>query len=65
MSEPGGPGVPAGAKSPKCYERVPLHTLEQFALGSGYPTNALHAALDWTCVQDDAVYFCKDRSVSR
>eukprot|EP00971_Amphidinium_carterae_P253769 5037781-Amphidinium_carterae.3 len=30
----------------KCYERVPLHTLETFALESGYPTYALYAALE-------------------
>eukprot|EP00971_Amphidinium_carterae_P298508 5931060-Amphidinium_carterae.1 len=29
----------------KCYERVPLTTLEIFALGSGYPTYALYAAM--------------------
>eukprot|EP00971_Amphidinium_carterae_P328271 6460055-Amphidinium_carterae.1 len=30
----------------KCYERVPLTTLESFALESGYPLYALFAALD-------------------
>eukprot|EP00971_Amphidinium_carterae_P297878 5918727-Amphidinium_carterae.1 len=30
----------------KCYERVLLHTLKNFALESGYPTYALYAALD-------------------
>eukprot|EP00971_Amphidinium_carterae_P201622 4000880-Amphidinium_carterae.2 len=30
----------------KCYKRVPLHTLETFALESGYPLYALYAALD-------------------
>eukprot|EP00971_Amphidinium_carterae_P114295 2264687-Amphidinium_carterae.1 len=28
------------------YERIPLHSLEAFALKSGYPTYALYAALD-------------------
>eukprot|EP00971_Amphidinium_carterae_P033977 668889-Amphidinium_carterae.1 len=80
MSEPGGPGVPAGVRSllegeplmklstwplrlrrllllenrkqesfldcSKCYERIPLQTLETFALESGYPMYALYAALD-------------------
>eukprot|EP00971_Amphidinium_carterae_P325759 6456191-Amphidinium_carterae.1 len=30
----------------KCYERIPLHELEEFALDSGYPLYALYAALD-------------------
>eukprot|EP00971_Amphidinium_carterae_P006108 120334-Amphidinium_carterae.2 len=30
----------------KCYERIPLQTLETFALESGYPLCALYAALD-------------------
>eukprot|EP00971_Amphidinium_carterae_P300211 5964760-Amphidinium_carterae.1 len=30
----------------KCYERIPLQTLEAFALESGYPLYALYAALD-------------------
>eukprot|EP00971_Amphidinium_carterae_P053205 1048061-Amphidinium_carterae.1 len=30
----------------KCYERIPLHKLEAFALDSGYPLYALYAALD-------------------
>eukprot|EP00971_Amphidinium_carterae_P284378 5645757-Amphidinium_carterae.1 len=30
----------------KCYERIPLSKLEQFALESGYPLYALYACLD-------------------
>eukprot|EP00971_Amphidinium_carterae_P147655 2926586-Amphidinium_carterae.1 len=30
----------------KCHERIPLQTLEAFALESGYPLYALYAALD-------------------
>eukprot|EP00971_Amphidinium_carterae_P014315 282827-Amphidinium_carterae.1 len=30
----------------KCYVRIPLHKFETFALESGYPLYALHAALD-------------------
>eukprot|EP00971_Amphidinium_carterae_P349340 6490968-Amphidinium_carterae.4 len=30
----------------KCYERIPLRSLETFALESGYPTYALYAAVD-------------------
>eukprot|EP00971_Amphidinium_carterae_P152721 3027054-Amphidinium_carterae.4 len=30
----------------KCYERIPLRSLEKCALESGYPTYALYAALD-------------------
>eukprot|EP00971_Amphidinium_carterae_P010088 198681-Amphidinium_carterae.1 len=42
------PGVPQAGiflDSRKCYERIPLHKLEEFAIESGYPLYVLYAAL--------------------
>eukprot|EP00971_Amphidinium_carterae_P110569 2190351-Amphidinium_carterae.1 len=46
MSAAGKPQAGVFLDCSKCYERMPLHKLEDFALESGYPLYALYAALD-------------------